>query len=387
MRSAGAIAGMNLRRLVRDRTSVFFVFVFPFLIILALGATFGSASTPKLGVVDTGSGTLGNDLVQRLDRTGDLSVVAYTDPAALRDAVERGQLEAGLVIPNGYDASVRAGETVPLDYAARPSSGGEQLRLTVASVVDEQGVVVRAARVAVAEGSQPDFAAAYAAARAAAQIVPGVAVSSSVAGSNEDNYTIANGAAQELVLFVFVTSLSASAMLIESRRLGCSRRMLASPTPVRDILLGEGLGRYAIALLQAVLIVLGTAVLFHVEWGDLTTTGLTVALLAATATGAAMLMGSVLQNEQQAGALGVFLGLGLAALGGAMVPLEIFPPTIEKIAHVTPHAWAIQALDQAMAGATPADVAGKLAVLAVYALVLVVGATILFRRTLTGAHA
>jgi ABC-2 type transport system permease protein len=384
MRSAGAIAGMNLRRLVRDRSAFFFMFVFPFLIILALGATFGASGTAKLGVVGAGSGTLGRDLVQRLDRTADLSVVVYTDPAGLRDAVARGALDGGLVIPDGYDTRVRAGETVPLDYAARPSSGGEQLRLTVASVVDEQGVAVRAARVAVAGGSQPDYAAAYAAARAATEVVPSVAVSSSVAGATADDYTIANGAAQELVLFVFVTSLSASAMLIESRRLGCSRRMLASPTPVRDILLGEGLGRYAIALLQAVLIVLGTAALFHVAWGNLVTTGLTIALLAATATGAAMLMGSVLHNEQQAGALGVFLGLALAALGGAMVPLEIFPPTIERIAHVTPHAWAIQALDEAMAGATPADVAGKLAVLAVYAIVLLVGATILFRRTLTG---
>jgi len=36
-------------------------------------------------------------------------------------------------------------------------------------------------------------------------------------------------------------------------------------------------------------------------------------------------MGSALSNEQQAGSLGVFLGLALAALGGAMVPLEVFP--------------------------------------------------------------
>ncbi|MGE5226643.1 MAG: ABC transporter permease [Planctomycetaceae bacterium] len=387
MRSAAAIAVMNLRRLVRDRTSVFFVFVFPFLIILALGATFGAASTPKLGVVDTGAGALGQDLARRLDATADLSVVTYTDPSSLRDAVERGRVEGGLVIPDGYDGRVRAGETVPLDYAARPSSGGEQLRLTVASVVDEQGVAVRAARVAVAEGSQPDFASAYAAAQAAAKVVPAVAVSSSVAGASGDDYTIANGAAQELVLFVFVTSLSAASMLIESRRLGCSRRMLASPTPVRDILLGEGLGRYAIALLQAILIVLGTALLFRVSWGDLATTGLTIALLAATATGAAMLMGAVLHNEQQAGALGVFLGLGLAALGGAMVPLEIFPPVMERVAHLTPHAWAIQALDDAMAGATPAEVATNLMVLAVYATVLIAGATILFRRTLTGPQA
>jgi len=51
-----------------------------------------------------------------------------------------------------------------------------------------------------------------------------------------------SGAAQELVLFVFVTSLSASSMLIETRRLGVSRRMLASPTPLGTVVVGEALG-------------------------------------------------------------------------------------------------------------------------------------------------
>ena len=62
--------------------------------------------------------------------------------------------------------------------------------------------------------------------------------------------TFATGAAQELILFMFLTSLSASAMLIETRRFGVSTRMLASPTSGRTILVGEALGRYAIALVQ-----------------------------------------------------------------------------------------------------------------------------------------
>ena len=72
------------------------------------------------------------------------------------------------------------------------------------------------------------------------------------------------GAAQELILFMFLTSLSASAMLIETRRFGVSTRF---PTSVRTILVGEALGRYAIALVQGLLIVIGTVLLFRVDWG------------------------------------------------------------------------------------------------------------------------
>ena len=121
---------------------------------------------------------------------------------------------------------------------------------------------------------------------------------------------------------MFVTSLSASSMLIETRRLGISRRMLASPTRAGTVLAGEALGRFAIALVQGALIVVGTTLLFGVDWGNAATTVAVVVLLALAGTGAAMLLGSVLQNAAQAGGLGVFLGLVLAAIGGCMVPLE-----------------------------------------------------------------
>lgn len=380
---AFAIAGANLRRLLRDKTGVFFVFVFPFLIILALGAAFGAGFEPTLGLAG-GSNGLGRDLRTRLVATDGLGVRSFTDADALRTAVQRGDVEGGLVIPADYDARIRAGETVPLVYLARPSGSGPQLQTTVSAVVDEQSVEVRAARFAVSEGAAAGFNEGLARARTVASALPRVTVTSRIAGGTQAGI-LDTGAAQELVLFMFLTSLSASAMLIETRRLGVTRRMLATPTSVRTILEGETLGRYGIALVQGILIVVGTALLFRVDWGNLLTTGLVVLLFALTATGAAMLMGSVLKNASQAGAMGVFIGLVLAAIGGCMVPLDIFPPTIYRIAHLTPHAWAIQALDASIStNATPAQVSTDLAVLAAYGVALLAVATVLLRRTITG---
>jgi hypothetical protein len=36
----------------------------------------------------------------------------------------------------------------------------------------------------------------------------------------------------------------------------------------------------------------------------------------------------------------LLLGLGLGALGGCMVPLEVFSPVMQRVAHATPQAWA-----------------------------------------------
>jgi ABC-2 type transport system permease protein len=95
-------------------------------------------------------------------------------------------------------------------------------------------------------------------------------------------------------------------------------------------------------------------------------------------------MGAIFDNDQQAGSVGVFLGLGLAALGGCMVPLEIFPDTMVKIAHLTPHAWALDGFSELIRrGGNLASVVSELAVLAGFAAVLLALGTWQLRKTLT----
>jgi ABC-2 type transport system permease protein len=385
-RKALAIAAINVRRLSKDRTGLFFVVIFPFLLIFVLGATFGSGFTPRVGVA-AAQAPLASEIVQRLRSVEGIEVQTFASAAAVREAVLLGDLEGGFVIPRSYDADLRDGRPVEIPWVSLPTGAGGDLSLIVASVVDQQSSLVNAARLAQESGAADSLVEALARARAASETIPIVEVRTSTAG-NPEGSGLSTAAAQELTLFVFVTSLSAASMLVESRRLGVSRRMIASPTSIATVLTGEALGRFAIALLQGLLIVLGSTVLFGIDWGNLGTVVLSVALLSLAATGAAMLFGALMRSEQQAGAVGVFVGLALAALGGSMVPLEIFPPVMERIAHLTPHAWALGAMDDAITrGATPAEAWRDLTVLAIYGVVLFAAAVPLFRRSLTSTPA
>ena len=83
----------------------------------------------------------------------------------------------------------------------------------------------------------------------------------------------------------------------------------------------------------------------------------------------------MLDNEGAAGGLGVGLGLVLAALGGWMMPLELFPDTMRTVAHLTPHAWAYDAFAEIQRrGGTLVDVLPQLGVLAGMAVVLLASA-------------
>ena len=192
------------------------------------------------------------------------------------------------------------------------------------------------------------------------------------------------GAQSQLVLFMFLTSMTAATQLILTRQLGVSRRMVASPVRVSTILVGETLGRFGVAMLQGLFIVLLSAVAFGVGWGDPLAAGTIVVLFALVGTGAAMVVGVFSNNPDQAGALGIMAGMLLGALGGAMVPLEIFPEPMHTLAYLTPHAWAIQGLREvALRGGSVVDVLTELGALALYGVALMAIGTWQFRRILT----
>jgi ABC-2 type transport system permease protein len=380
------IARTNLRRMFRERSTIFFVIVLPLLIILLLGAAFGGGFTPQVGVVATRSGELGAELVAAIDANDDVDVRDYGDEEELLAAVEQGKVQAGLVIPDGYDETVRAGGDTALRYLARPDRLGQQLRSTVSAAVADQAALLRAARLTEQE-ELASFGEALETATLVAPSVPAVAVRAETAGEAlfaEDVGQFDPGAAQELVLFVFLTSLTGAIALIETRRLGVSRRMLSTPTPVGTVVLGEGLGRFAIAIAQGLIIMLATALVFSVDWGDPLAAAVLLLVFCLVGSGAGMLLGATLSNDQQAVAVSLLVGLGLAALGGSMVPLEVFPDTVRTVAHVTPHAWANDGFAELIGrDGGLGDILVEVGVLAAFAAVLLALASWRLRRVIT----
>jgi ABC-2 type transport system permease protein len=278
-------------------------------------------------VLGGSSGKLARQFVGTLAERPSTEVLRYTSASALQKAVARGDLDAGLLISASYDARLGDGKSVTLGYFARPNSEAQQLQATVQSVAADQARTIAAAQVLERE-LHTSFPNALGRAHAAAAMTPLVEVR--LTAPDGGAYTSAagrfsSGASTQLLLFIFLNSLNGAAWLIETRRLGIARRILSTPTSPRTLIAGQLLGRLAIALLQALIIVLGSLILFGVNWGDPLGTAAVILAFSLVSTGAAMLLGTLFATEQQAGPVALLLGLGLAALGGSMAPLEIFP--------------------------------------------------------------
>jgi ABC-2 type transport system permease protein len=380
------IVWANLLRAGRDRNALFFSILLPMILILVLGLTYGGQSSVRIGVADADGGARATALVDELAATPGMTVEIrrYDSPDALRDASAHGLVQAGIAIPGGYSAALDGGRAATVTVFRTATQGSSAVSSAIDGAIASQGAQLRAARFAASDAGLTQ-AAAEARARQLAASMPGIQLAvETVNGTDQGVSGYLAGARSQLILFMFLTSLTGAVELVTTRQLGIARRVFGTPTGMWTIVGGEAGARIVFALLQGLFIVVASTVLFGVDWGDPFTTGAVVVVFSLVCGGAAMLVGSLAASPSQAGALAPALGMLLGLVGGTMVPAEVFPETMRTISRLTPHAWAMDALGHAGAGGGGVvAIAPQLGVLAAFALLVFGAAVWRFRRVLS----
>jgi len=380
LRAVLSIAGVNARRLARDRSALFFLVLLPVMLIFVIGVAIGGFGTRiDVGVVGGEGGPLARSLQRELSRSGVVKVHEYRSRRSLESAFRHGTAFAGVVIPPDYDAALQRGTTIRVDFISdltRSTTGA--VRAAVTAAVDHEAGVVGAARFA--GGS---FPASLAVAREQAKEAGGITVRTSSADARN---AIPNGfgwtAPTNLVLFVFITAMASSGRLVLLRTSGVARRILASPVSASTLLLGELFYSFVLVVAQGLFIVLVGSFVFDVQWGSLGSALTVLVVTAFVATGLGVLVGSLIRTMEQASAIGPPIGIALGMLGGCMWPLAIVGPFMRTIGHITPQAWAVDAYIKLIgAGAGLRDILPQLAVLAAFAALLIPLATWRLRRS------
>jgi ABC-2 type transport system permease protein len=380
-----ALADAELRRVTRDRTFLFFLVVLPIMVILLVGLTTASSDSIRLALVPGPATPLATQLVHDIEARPGVKTQRVATRAQGVDALRRGEVEAVVVVPPTLDADLRSGATTQIPLLVSGDLQSSQAAVTaVSAVVAHHGAAVQAATFATAHTSR-SFDQNLATARALQQETPVTPVRTEVVDSKSNylplgyNYS----APTMLVLFVFVNALAGGAAMIQTRRYGIFARALAAPVRPRDLVLGQTLCYLALAVGQALLIVVVGALLFGVSWGDPFAAAALIALWALVGTGAGMVSGTLFRTPEQATAIGPAVGIAFGMLGGCMWPLEIVPQSVRLIGHATPHAWAVDAWVALVSrGGGLADIAGYLGILAGYAVVLLGIASLRLRRSL-----
>jgi len=235
-----AVAGVEVRRFLRDRPNIFFVFIFLLLLILLLGSQFGAGSRQPLVSVAGGTGSYLEVKVSRqLERDG-LRVTSGS-PETLRAKLSRGRTDVGIFISDAAAAAFDDGQPADLEVVMSSQSSAQAALQSVRALV--QAVDTGQRQLAVLEQAgvgRSEAAAALDQARKATQLPRMEIVDTNNVGQEFKGLAQLDlGAAQQLLLFVFLSTLTGAATLIQARRLGVIARMMslrslaATPSQVR----------------------------------------------------------------------------------------------------------------------------------------------------------
>jgi ABC-2 type transport system permease protein len=278
---------------------------------------------------------------------------------ALRDAVRRGDVTAGIIIPAGYDRAVARSH--PLDVAVvgnTRASAFAAVRAAVTLVAERENAAISVAR-ALAVRSRTSIAIELAHARVIANGNT-IAVDRRTAHAATRAAGLGRVTAGMLVFFMFVVSMDYATELVKDRWRGVVTRMATTPTRDSYVVTGEMAGRLAICMIQAVVIVAAGALLFGIRWGNPIGVAAVLVLFALLSTSASVLVGcSVRLNETDAQFTTSGLTAGLGVVGGCFFSLALVPTWLRVIGHLSPHAWAVDALGRL--GVTDAGI-GSIAV-------------------------
>ncbi len=271
-----ALAKKELRKMVREPAVIFMIILFPLLLTIAFGVSFGTvggsqSTTFTVAIVDlsTGNSSWSHQLVQALSSTGVLKTQSFLDNATAQSDLSQGRVQAVLVIPRLFDASVQSFKAYP-SQPSRWVNSSLQLYLDKASILSGQVVpsIVQQVLVSAVLGiKQPTLAS------------PVLVSSPSLVSAATS--TVFDGFAPGLFAFASIYLIMIVAQSFTTDRdNGMLRRIMVTPTTSGELMMSQVVSYLLIGLVQVILVFASAYALGYHPKTDLA--GLSIGFLIAT---------------------------------------------------------------------------------------------------------
>lgn len=149
------------------------------------------------------------------------------------------------------------------------------------------------------------------------------------------------GAMYFWILFVGQSPMQEVLQDRESRVLS---RILACPVTPGQYVLAKMCRCFALCSLAIVLLMVASALLFGIHWGNPFKLAAVIAAWATSMTGLLAMIASLAHTREQANVLSPLVLMVFAMLGGSMFPYENLPKFLQLLGQYTPNRWAVMAL-------------------------------------------
>lgn len=288
------------------RSTVFlWALVLPLAITLVLQVAFGSLFQPKprLGVVDDGA----SQIVRDLQATEGIRLRIFDSADALRAAVAANDVDAGIVLPRGFDRAVKAGERPRITFWISGESYAANRIVLAVTTVD----LLRAL-----EGKQPP-------------------VEVRVQSIGEAGLPMSVRLVPVIVFYALVMAglFVPGSSLVEEKEQGTLKALLVTPARTADVLVAKWLLGIVLASVMSVVTLLLNRALGS-NWPEVLAV---VAVAAMLASALGIVVGAFAPDSQTM--FGIVKGAGIVLF--APVAFYVFPDWPQWIAKLFPMYWVI----------------------------------------------
>jgi len=360
------IAAKDTKVMFRDRAALLVMLAMPLGLIFILGSALGSLGeggslNANVAIVNQDAGDTGELFVEGLTSSEDIGAIfnisVRDDAEQVRTDVERGDLQAALIIPDDLSEKVAAGDPVALEVLQDP---GSQLAAGIWAGVVRAGVSSASAQIIAAHTLEATFASAAppgtSPPSASAQQMPeltfdAVAVREIEIEIEKQISMLSYYAAAMSGMFLLFGGMFGAFSFVRERREQTLARMMSTPADKITIVGGKALGVLVIGALQFVVLLAGTKMLFGVDWGTNLFGTLAVGLAeTVAAAGLAMTLAALGRSERAIGGIAPAFIMLFAALGGSMIPAEQLPGWLLPAQVLSPVYWTVDGFLELMRG-------------------------------------
>jgi ABC-2 type transport system permease protein len=335
MRQFVKFVGASLKMTYREKIALFWMFLFPLLLMLLLGTIFGRSGTANitLGVVDLDQSQVSQAISQKLAGISAFKISKGSEAKLKKDLMD-GKLNAVLILDKGFQSSLmnhKAGNAVI--YVDKSSMTVSQITSTaLRQVMGEIGVGM------------------------AKQFVPNVIGPSDIIKVTEKSVTSSDLKYVDYIVpgILALTMMTAgllglSLSFVQYREKGILRRVKVSPLPLSRFLGSEITAALIMSLIQAaILLLVGWAVFrIHIN-GNWVYIWFIIILGAASFLAAGFFIASVTKTLKTAEMASNAITFPMMFLSGVLFPLAILPPFLVVIAKCLPLYYLGDALRKVM---------------------------------------
>ena len=337
------------------------------------------------------------EFLQNKELSDVLEVTMTTDEASARAAVDYQQADVALIIPTGFtqaalipdqkaavllyqDPTLTIGPGIVKDLVNHFMDGfsGAKIAANVTnSALQQSGAAPDPNAAEWAAGQYAAYLESSSHATALQVVSPVGEIEQAASGLSMMGPIMAG----MLVFFVFFMGANGAQSIIREHEEGTLARLFTTPTSATTILGGKFVGVFITLILQTVILLAVSALLFRISWGKPLSVGLAMLGLVIAATGFGIMLMSFIKSTGQTGPIlgGVMTITGM--LGGLFTSsIPNLSDVMDKVALSMPQGWALRAWKLSLEGNSAGAILPSAFVLLVLGVLFFAIGLTMFRR-------